>query len=326
MRIGFFGGGPQAQHVLAALLKQSGWVISFFHPRWSDDPMIAETVIPAGIEIMPFPTLNSADAVEYVRSKALDLIVSVNAKQIFRAPLLGSARHGAINLHNGLLPRQRGGGGAYVGMINGEPLGTTLHLVDEGIDTGDILLQREHRLGPDATMADLQRAAIECAADLVVTGVRQIESGTAIFTPQRDRPFYYVPAKASWDELIDWREPSQKILDKIRARSPGPINFYLFKDTLHYVLAAEPEPLLLAHDNTVGQVLIRDPQKGVLVKTGDSGLWITRIRKAGEDAEYRPDHPSGSLLRLNLDHEVMGLKERLRSLEELVMNKLNSGG
>ena len=96
---------------------------------------------------------------------------------------------------------------------------------------------------------------------------------------------------------------------------PGPANFYLYEDTRFEVISAEAEPKLLDYINTPGQVLQRDPSKGVLVKTGDSGLWLRGVRQKNDAEEIVPDHPPGALLRYVVEREIYELRAKLFALE-----------
>lgn len=95
-----------------------------------------------GIRLMEVGALDAPETVETIRELAPDLAVHVGSG-ILRAPLLGVPRLGTLNIHNGILPRFRGVNVAEWSALLGEPAGCTVHLVDPGVDTGDILLVRE---------------------------------------------------------------------------------------------------------------------------------------------------------------------------------------
>tara|TARA_Y100001970_G_scaffold179552_1_gene218601 strand:+ start:13626 stop:14621 length:996 start_codon:yes stop_codon:yes gene_type:complete len=313
--IGFFGGGPQALECVGRIVADRDFIVAFVHLRDPDDEALRAFCVANDIDILDERDANAAATLVAIGSYHVDLIVSVNAKQIFRQPLLDIPTRGAVNIHNGLLPRQRGGGGAYTAIINGETPGTTVHFIDDGIDTGDIITQREIPLGPNETMGDFQQRAISASAELLLVALGDIRNGTETRIPQRDQPFHYTPSKAPWDELIDWSQTSRMILDKIRARKPGPANFYICDDEVYEVVEATPEPNILDFFSTFGQVLQRHPEKGLLVKTGDNGLWLNRVRKHGEEMTTVPNHPSGKMLRYMVDRELFYLKRRLAVLE-----------
>ena len=103
------------------------------------------------------------------------------------------------------------------------------------------------------------------------------------------------------------------------ARTPGPANFCLFEGAIHYVADVALEPRLLPVHNTVGQVIGRDRDRGVLVKTGDSGIWECRIWTEAESEHFVPRHPLAALLRHNPDQEIVELKRQQATLEQRIV-------
>lgn len=314
LRIGFYGGGIEAFTVLESLIREPDFDIAFVHARYPDGPVASQFAPRHGVDVMPFANINEPGALTYVRDAKIDVLASLNCKQIFRSELLSIPPLGAINMHDGLLPRQRGGGGTFIGLVNGEPMGTTIHYIDDGIDTGDVILQQEVEMPSDARLSYFQERIVEIAPAMFKTALRQIRMGCVWRRQQKHSPYYYVPTKAPWDELIDWSLDTTSILDRVRGRTPGPTNFYICDGKIFYVLEVEAESKLVAFRNTVGQVIERRVEKGVLVKTGDTGLWITKIRT--EDGEVKvPTHPLGAVLCQNLHKEIYDMKQRLEALE-----------
>jgi len=313
LRIGFFGGGDQAMAALDALAAQKPYKLAFIRPRFKTDP-----IAKFGVPILDTENINSPESVAFVRTHKPDLIVSLNERSILGRELRSIARLGSINLHNGLLPLQGGGGGAYSGIVNGEPVGMTIHYMDDGVDTGDIIAQRSFLISDTATMRDCQKLFLDATPTFLLDAIRQIETGNVRRTPQSKRPFHYTPAKPDWDELIDWAEPAKRICDKVRARTPGPTPFYLCDDRKHFVLAVELEPLLVPNPVAPGQVIRRDKERGVLVKAGDSGLWIRQIRI--NDTETVPSHRVGTMLRYNVTKELYDLRAAVSQLRQRLGN------
>jgi len=313
MKIGFFGGGAQALAILERIASEHE--IVFVHPRWVDDPLAIDFARSQNLVVLEDRDINSPPALHEIARSGAELLVSANAKQIFKKDLLDIPSLGAINIHGGLLPRQRGGGGAYVGMINGETNGATVHFIDPGIDSGDILLQREFDLPDDRTMADVMTEGIRLGPQMISEVLNKIASGAVKRTSQDGKPFYYVPQKPEWDELVDWTQKSDAILLKLRARTPGPRGTFLYCGQLYRILSAEPESLLVDHENVPGQVIGRKSHHGVLVKTGDTGIWITRVELADSGVVQTPKFWLGEMLRQNIDKEIFDLKKRVEALE-----------
>jgi methionyl-tRNA formyltransferase len=122
-----------------------------------------------------------------------DYIISVNNHLIFRKPHLAAASRGVVNFHNGPLPRYAGLNTCSWALLNGEETyGVTWHLVDEGIDTGGILLQRMFPVEEDATAIELIAQCIEVGIDLFPELARKMLAGNLVTEQQeaRGRSFY----------------------------------------------------------------------------------------------------------------------------------------
>ena len=316
MRIGFFGGGPQALCALKTVFGMPDVEICFVHPRTQDDVIITEFCSIHGTKLLDVPNINEEEAINEIRKFDVDLLLSMNCKQIFKSELLSLPRLGSVNIHNGLLPRQRGGGGAYVGLINGETCGTTAHFIDEGIDDGDIIEQIPVEVDDDTTMGELQQRFVENTPALVSEVFERLKAGTIERRSQKSSPFYYVPAKPEWDEFIDWRMTSRQIFDRFRAREPGPDPFFVVGLERFFVLEIIREPKLLEHENAPGQVLKKCSRRGNLVKTRDTGLWISRVRRESGGDSFIPDFRIGSMLMANVDKKVFELEQRIMELEK----------
>lgn len=128
--------------------------------------------------------LGEAETLEWVRSFRPDLLVLVGADVAPRA-LLEIPRLGTINPHYGLLPRYRGMNVAEWSIYHDDPVGVTIHAVDSGIDTGDILLRESVPVGPGATLASIRAQQQEASGRLLAATVFAILTGTARRTPQR---------------------------------------------------------------------------------------------------------------------------------------------
>jgi folate-dependent phosphoribosylglycinamide formyltransferase PurN len=137
-----------------------------------------------GLPVHRFGRLGDADTLAAVRSSAPDLLL-LTGSDIAPASLIALPHVATINAHYGLLPRYRGMNVTEWSLFHGDPPGVTVHLVDPGIDTGDILLREEIPCDPGATLASLRTLHQEAAARLLVTAALQLRDGTEQRTPQR---------------------------------------------------------------------------------------------------------------------------------------------
>jgi folate-dependent phosphoribosylglycinamide formyltransferase PurN len=158
---------------------------------------------------------------EQLKQLAPDLVVLVGA-DIVPAPVLAVPRLGTINAHYGLLPAYRGMNVTEWSILRGDPVGVTIHLVDPGVDTGDILLREEIAIEPGETFATLRRKHQEVAARLLVRAALQLRDGTADPRPQlpeQGRQYYRMhPSlrRAAEARLADQASPA----DGARSSTP----------------------------------------------------------------------------------------------------------
>ncbi len=146
------------------------------------------------LRILQCTNPNSAEFVTQVRSLGVDLIVVAAFSRILRAELIGVPRLGCVNVHPSLLPRYRGPNPFYWVLANQDAkTGVTVHRIDEGIDSGPILLQREFDILQGDTEHTLQTRSAGLAAKLVVEAVALLASGTAQWIPQDNSAASYYP-------------------------------------------------------------------------------------------------------------------------------------
>ncbi len=131
-----------------------------------------------GIPLVDTADVNDPGYVARVRAAAPDLLVSVAANQVFRAPLLAVPTRAAVNLHSSLLPRYRGLDGLFWALADGETeVGVTLHEMTAALDAGGIVAQRALPAPPEATLHDMYLAAIEAGAALLAEAADAYAAG-----------------------------------------------------------------------------------------------------------------------------------------------------
>ncbi|MFC1657370.1 methionyl-tRNA formyltransferase [Candidatus Moduliflexota bacterium] len=137
-----------------------------------------------GVPVYPGKGINSSEFVEEVKRIGPDIIVSVAAPVIFKRDLIGAARKGCINIHHGKLPRYRGMMPNFWQLYHGEErVGITVHEINEEIDDGRIILQKEVDVLPDETLASLMARTKRIGAHLVIESIGMMRDGNV---PYRD--------------------------------------------------------------------------------------------------------------------------------------------
>jgi methionyl-tRNA formyltransferase len=168
--------------------------------------------------------------------------------------------------------------------------------MDEGIDTGDILLQRTLPILWTETYGDVLGRVVEAFPDLVSDAVRMIAEGRVVRQPQAHLPGTYFAGRGPGDEWLDWSDTSRNLHNKVRAITrPGPGARSRMADKTVLVWRAFWDPSWPAYLASPGQIVGRDPDIGVFVKTGDSTLLVMEVEEAPGTVE-RPHWPIGTRL------------------------------
>lgn len=279
MIIGYFADGPWSHRTLERLLVKPDVKIAFICARYDNPDQILKNR--AEFENIPFllhPNINSAEFSEAIQSYSCDLFVSMSFNQIFRRAMIETPPLGTINCHAGKLPFYRGRNILNWALINDErEFGVTVHYVDEGIDTGDIICQRSYPITDDDDYGTLlERAYVGCS-EILDRVIEDFLRGNVLRQPQAhiDPHGSYCTGRRVGDERLDWNQGSRRIFNFVRAICPpGPAaRCFLGDDEIHInrveYLADAPTYL-----GVPGAILAKT-SSGFLVKTADSYVHIT---------------------------------------------------
>ena len=176
-----------------------------------------------GIPVFSPVRVKRPEAVERLREEAPDLIVVAAFGQILSKEILDLPRLGCVNVHASLLPAYRGAAPIQWAVINGEEKsGVTIMQMDEGLDTGDILLQEEIPLVADETGESLYNKMAKLGGELLVKALPMIEQGTLTPARQDDAASSYAPMLRKEMGNIDWTMPAVKIERLVRGLNSWP--------------------------------------------------------------------------------------------------------
>ena len=187
-------------------------------------PPVKESALAHGIRVVqPEKIKNNLEFRQELENIAPDAILIVAYGRIVPKWMLDLPRYGNINLHGSLLPKYRGAAPIQWAVANGETVtGVTTMRIDEGLDTGEMLLQASFPVGPDATSEDLFRDLAGIGAALVVDTLAQLESGSLQGRPQNDAEASHAPILRREDALVDFNQPAQWIYNRWRGFQPWP--------------------------------------------------------------------------------------------------------
>jgi methionyl-tRNA formyltransferase len=160
---------------------------------------------------------------ESLRGLQPELVVVVAYGQILPKAILKIPKYGAVNVHASLLPQYRGAAPIVWAILKGEKVtGVTTMLMDEGMDTGDILLQREIPIEDDDTAETLQQRLAVLGAQLIMETLERMKAGRIHPIPQDHSKATYAPPLKKEDGRIDWRKEAKEIGLQVRAFNPWP--------------------------------------------------------------------------------------------------------
>ncbi len=172
---------------------------------------------------------------------APDAIIVVGYGRIIPQWMIDLPRLGNINLHASLLPKYRGAAPIQWAIASGETVtGVTTMRIDAGLDTGDILLQREEAISKEDTAETLAPRLASMGAELMVETLRRFEQGTAHPIPQDHSQATLAPILKKEDGLVDFNRTGFEIYDRLRGFQPWPGAYTIFRGKQLQIRAAKP--------------------------------------------------------------------------------------
>jgi methionyl-tRNA formyltransferase len=238
MRIVFIGTGEigvptlrmlRATHELAGVLTQPDKPVGR-HQRLTPPPIKA-ALPPDSIPILQPHRIKDEQTISEIAALKPDVIVVMAYGQILPKAVLQIPNLTCLNLHASLLPRWRGPAPIQAAIAAGDrETGVSVMYMDEGLDTGDILLQRSIEIAPDETGGSLHDRLAQLAPEALGDAFQLLAQGTAPQIPQYGAIATYAPKLRREDGRINWNEPAEVIERKIRAFNPWPGAFTTIRD------------------------------------------------------------------------------------------------
>jgi methionyl-tRNA formyltransferase len=326
MDIVYFGDGFWATKCLQRILGEGHRAQAVVLRRKPSDPTLGDFARQEGITVCQPARVNTSEFVDQVGSLRPDLNLSFSYDQILRRPILETAQYGFINCHAGKLPFYRGRNVINWAIVNNEPeIGLTVHYIDEGIDTGDIIVQHTLPVDWDDTYGTIIEKVQEAFPAVVIEALQCITRNPEHRTPQAYLDGTYFSIRIPGDEWIDWHDTSLNLYNKIRAITyPGPGARTVLNGRTLIIWRTRYDERWPKYIATPGEVVGCIPGQGIKVKTGDSTLLVERAQFDDAcGAEQIPDFRIGTRFGINLleavyrlQHEVAILRTQLGKYEE----------
>jgi len=217
-----------------------------------------------------------------VQSLHPDIAVVMAYGQILPRAVLDAPRLGCLNLHASLLPRHRGASPIQAAILAGDPAsGITVMYMDEGLDTGDVLLTEELKLAPDETGGSLHDRLANLAPAALDRALEMLSLGAAPRMPQNHAAATHCGKLQRADGVIDWELPAELISRRIRAFDPWPGTSTTLPDGGLLKLF----PPIQAFKNGTGCAppgsIVRADERGLLVSCGTGTLLVGEVQAEG---------------------------------------------
>jgi methionyl-tRNA formyltransferase len=250
-----------------------------------------------GIPVYQPDRLKPPEVAETVRAWQADLGVVAAYGRIIPEHLLTIPRVGMINVHASLLPKYRGAAPVHRAVINGDrQTGVTIMRVVKELDAGGMFAKVTRPIGPDETSDVVETALADMGAELLVTVVDQLASGTAREEPQDETQATYAPRLTKEEGLIDWTQSASQIDNRVRGLYPWPHAYTFFKGTrlivLRSVVATRNAGASAASPGTILGIT----SEAIHVATGDGELAILEVQPEGRRAMRAHDFLLGHRL------------------------------
>ena len=230
-----------------------------------------------------------------------DLIVVVAFGQILPKSILDIPKFGCVNVHVSLLPKYRGAAPINWVIINGEDkTGVTTMYMDEGLDTGDMILTSEFELNDEITAGELHDIMKVEGAKVLKETIDLIEKGEAPRIPQNHEEFTYAPMMNKTLGQIDFSKSAKEIHNLVRGVNPWPSAYTTYKGQTMKIW--KTKVLSESSDKAPGTILKVD-KEGIRVSTKDNVILISEIQMPGKKRVLVEEYIKGNSIETN---EILG--------------------
>ena len=246
--------------------------------RTLSPPAVKIAALELGLEVYQPKRVRDPEAIEGILRLAPEVIVVAAYGQILPKEILMFPRYGCINIHASLLPLYRGAAPINWAIIRGETrTGNTIMQMDEGLDTGAILLQEAIPVDPKDTAGTLTEKLSVLGAKLITEALPLIEAEKLAPVQQDDSKATLAPLLKKEDGLINWALSASEIHNRVRGLTPWPGAYTFVRGTMVKILETE----VLRGSGDPGRIY-QGTQGALDVGTGSGRLHVVRVQPAGK--------------------------------------------
>lgn len=220
-------------------------------------PPVKQTALKYNIPVyQPKKLRDNEEAYQIIKEIAPDLMVVVAYGRILPKEFLDLPKYGCVNVHGSILPRHRGSSPIQWSIVSGDKVtGVTTMLMDEGIDTGDILQIKEVPIEDTDTGGSLFDKLCLHGAQLLLTTIKGLEDNTITPIKQCEEQATHTPMLTKEMGLLDFNKPAEELWCLIRGFNPWPLTYFYYNDRRFKVFEAEPKNILVSKP---GRFFVKD--------------------------------------------------------------------
>ncbi|MBR2742836.1 MAG: methionyl-tRNA formyltransferase [Clostridia bacterium] len=257
-------------------------------------PPVKELAQSLGLSVYQPKSLRDGEALKIIEDLNPDIIVVVAYGRILPKELLSFPKYGCINIHASLLPHLRGAAPINFAIIGGDKTtGITSMYMDEGLDTGDMLIRRETDIGPDMTAGELFSKLSKMGAEVLLETLDAIEAGTAVRTPQDESKATYAPVMTKETGRIDFSLPAQRVHDLVRGTDPWPGAYCIWEDKTLKICKTKVRD---TNSDKDGGTVLSSGKNGIVVSCGSGAVEIMELQLQGKKRMTARDFLNGNKL------------------------------
>lgn len=243
-------------------------------------PPIKVLAAQSDLEVLQPSSIRTAEFFERVRELDLDLIVVAAYGKILPGELLDLPRLGTINVHGSILPKYRGAAPIQWAVLNGDKeTGVTIMQMDEGMDTGDILLTASIPIGEDDTAGSMFTKLAELGGTALLKALALLKEGKLPPMKQDDALASEAPLLDKTMGHLDWNMTAEQLHNRIRGLDPWPSAYGFFAERRIRFFKPKIKP---GKAEEVPGTIVRADKEGLLVATGEGYLLIRELQIEGK--------------------------------------------
>jgi len=241
-------------------------------------PPVKVEAMNLGLEVLQPEKTGSRVFRDHISRLEPDLIVTVAYGKILKKRVLDIPEKGCINVHASLLPKYRGAAPVNWALIRGEKeTGVSIMQMDEGLDTGPVLMQESIPVGPDETAGEVHDSLSDLGSRVLLKTIEQIDA--LVPTPQDDAVSSYAPKLSREDCRIDWNRTAAEVHNRVRGLSPKPGAFTFMNNCRLQILRSTPVSMCSGYNP--GDVTCSE-RGNMTVACREGGIELIEIKPAGK--------------------------------------------